>query len=497
MAVLSTVLRTLTLLVLLATTAGAQSRDRLYASSWALVIGVNAYQHVSPRLNYAVADAQAVAAALPGLGFPRQNIRVLLDGEATKASIEQVLHREFSKMSDQDRLFVFFAGHGETERTKSGDEGYLLPVDADPSALPLTAIPMDELRRIGNRVRAKHVLFVMDACFSGFAITRDVVPRATTDEYLSAALREPVVQVLTAGRKGERAIEEGSHGLFTRRFLDGLRGLADPEGRGVITVGQLAAWIEPRVVRDSGGRMTPQYGKLDGEGQFVFVIPAPPPAPPAVVPQVAAIASHGLLALYKADGGADDCIGGRHGALRNGAAFGPGRFGQAFRLDGVSGYVEVPADRQPGPPPAGDFTVSLWVNDDGQDGYREFISKGLVSRVGGNAFYIGTSAAGDLRVGDSWLSTGVSSLRGTGWHHYAVVRTASDTLPYVDGVVRAQRGYAIPNPPATAPLRIGRQFGDYGEQLSGLVDEVAIFGRALSAAEIATLTKSELPCPRG
>src|SRR5256885_12056043 len=33
-AVLSTVLRTLTLLVLLATTAGAQSRDRLYASSW-------------------------------------------------------------------------------------------------------------------------------------------------------------------------------------------------------------------------------------------------------------------------------------------------------------------------------------------------------------------------------------------------------------------------------------------------------------------------------
>jgi len=33
--------------------------------------------------------------------------------------------------------------------------------------------------------------------------------------------------------------------------------------------------------------------------------------------------------------------------------------------------------------------------------------------------------------------------------------------------------------------------------LSGLVDEVAIFGRALSAAEIATLTKNELPCTRG
>ena len=90
-----------------------------------------------------------------------------------------------------------------------------------------------------------------------------MVPRTTTDTYLAAALREPAVQVVTAGRKGERAIEEGGHGLFTRRLLDGLRGVADPEGLGFVTAAQLAAWIEPRVVRDSGGKMTPQYGRLD------------------------------------------------------------------------------------------------------------------------------------------------------------------------------------------------------------------------------------------
>jgi hypothetical protein len=250
----------------------------LYVNSWALVIGINAYQKVTPRLNYAVADARAVAAALPALGFSRQNVRVLLDADATKARIETVLYREFARMGPQDRLLVFFAGHGETAPTKTGEEGYILPVDADRDALPITAIAMDEVRRIGNRVRAKHVLFVMDACFSGFALTRDVVPQSTTDEYLAAAMREPELQVLTAGRKGERSIEEGGHGLFTRRLLDGLRGLADPEGRGIVTAAQLAAWIEPRVVRDSKGRMTPQYGKLDGEGQFVFV-PGPRPVP--------------------------------------------------------------------------------------------------------------------------------------------------------------------------------------------------------------------------
>ena len=264
---------------------GAAAVSDFYADSWALVIGINAYEK-APRLNYAVADARAVAEQLVKLGFPRQNIRLLLDGDATRAGIERVLYREFAKMGWNDRLLVYFAGHGETVEFRGGEEGFILPVDAEPEAASTTAISTDDVKRIGRRVNAKHVFFVLDACFSGFALTRDIVPQGTADAYLTAALREPVVQVLTAGRKGERAIEEGGHGLFTRRLLDGLRGLGDTEGRGFITAAQLAAWITPRVVRDSKGRMTPQYGKLDGEGQFVFVMPTaqvvavqPPPEP--------------------------------------------------------------------------------------------------------------------------------------------------------------------------------------------------------------------------
>ncbi len=246
------------------------STPSLYANSWALIIGINAYQKVSPRLNYAVADARAVAEALPSLGFPPQNIRLLLDADATKARIESVLYRDLVKMGPDDRLFVYFAGHGDTVAVRGGEEGYFLPVDADRDALPATALLMEDMKRIGRRVKARHVLFVMDACFSGFSVTRDVAPRSIDDAFLASALREPVVQVLTAGRRGERAIEEGGHGVFTRHFLQGIRGLADPEGRGIVTAAQLAAWIEPRVVRDSDGRMHPQYSRLDGEGQFVF-----------------------------------------------------------------------------------------------------------------------------------------------------------------------------------------------------------------------------------
>ena len=256
----------------------------LYPKSWALVIGINAYKNVSPRLNYAVADARAVAAVLPALGFTRETTRVLVDADATRARIEDVLYREFAAMGPDDRLFVYFSGHGETASIKGGEEGYLLPVDADPKALPVTAISMDEVRRMGQRVRAKHVFVAIDACFSGFAMTKDIVVQSSGDRAsVSAMLKEPVVQVLTAGRRGERAVEERGQGLFTRRLLDGLRTLPADGGK-PFTASELSAWVETRVVRDTRGKMTPQFGKLDGEGQFLFArSDARTSAPPEMV----------------------------------------------------------------------------------------------------------------------------------------------------------------------------------------------------------------------
>ena len=257
-------------LALLPASSSGQGYDpTVYPNSWALVIGINEYYR-APRLSYAVADALSVSALLPELGFPRGNIRLLLDNEATKSRIESVLYREFARMGPDDRLFVYFAGHGETFQIRGGEEGYILPVDADPNMLPLTGIPMEDVRRISQRMKGKHFLFVMDACFSGFAVSREASP--PKDEYLQSVMKEPAVQVLTAGRKGQQALEEGGHGVFTKHLLAGLRGLADTQQRGFITASQLAWWLEDRVSRDSRGRMTPQFGRLEGEGQFVFKV---------------------------------------------------------------------------------------------------------------------------------------------------------------------------------------------------------------------------------
>lgn len=250
--------------------------EQYYGNSWALIIGINGYQHPRvPRLNYAVADAEKVAAVLSDLGFPQENMRVLLDRDATKAQIERVLYEEFAGMGPEDRLLVYFAGHGQTVPLKNQrEEAYILPVDADPGVLARTAIPMNDFERIGQRVKAKHVLFVTDACFSGFTISREITPDSVTDDYLRGALEKPVVYVIAAGRKGEKSLEVGGHGIFTRHFLSGLSGAAaDPERKGIIAASQLGPWLAQRVTRESKGRMNPQYSKLDGEGEFLFIRP--------------------------------------------------------------------------------------------------------------------------------------------------------------------------------------------------------------------------------
>jgi uncharacterized caspase-like protein len=255
-----------------------------YRNSWAVIIGINKYKN-APQLNYAVTDANSVVETLKQLGFPSQNILVLLDEQATKQHIEQVLYGTLRQTTADDRLFVFFAGHGLTvSLPRGGEEGYLLPVDGDPKDLALTAISMEDVQRIARRIAAKHILFAVDACYSGFAITRDV-PSAKVDAlYLEAMTREPAVQIITAGRKGEPVLEEQGHGLFTRRLIQGIMGLADADQIGVITALELATWVESRVIRDSRNRQHPQYSRLDGEGQFVFVVPRREETPAASAP---------------------------------------------------------------------------------------------------------------------------------------------------------------------------------------------------------------------
>jgi formylglycine-generating enzyme required for sulfatase activity len=243
-----------------------------YADSWAVIIGINDYQHPRvPKLGYAVNDAMAVERALLSQGFRRDRIFTMIDAKATKAEIERVLADDLrARVGPEDRVLMFFAGHGKTDKIRSGEEeGYLIPVDGDPGRLFSTAISMSSLRSISDRLPAKHILFVVDACYSGYAVFN----RNISDDLLEEMVRKPAIQILTAGRQSDQAQERSGHGVFTEVLIRGLQGEAFSD-KTWLSLEELGVWMKQRVFAESNKKQLPQFGNLSGEGQFVFTRPA-------------------------------------------------------------------------------------------------------------------------------------------------------------------------------------------------------------------------------
>lgn len=246
-----------------------------YTSSRALLIGIDNYVNASP-LSYAVSDAIEVRNALVDLhGFASENVILLQDHEATRAGILTAFLRFAKEDVDVDeRLLIFFAGHGHTRTGHRGEVGYLVPFDANPQDLA-TLIRWDELTRNAELLRPKHILFVMDACYGGLALSRSLKPGSS--RFLKDMITRYSRQVLTAGKADEVVADSGgpipNHSVFTGHLIEGLRGNAST-AEGIITGNSLMAYVYAMVSRDKNSHQTPHYGHFDGDGDFVFSGPS-------------------------------------------------------------------------------------------------------------------------------------------------------------------------------------------------------------------------------
>jgi peptidoglycan/xylan/chitin deacetylase (PgdA/CDA1 family)/uncharacterized caspase-like protein len=246
-----------------------------YANSYAVVIGINDYQKW-PKLQYAVQDAKAIRDTLVSrFGFAGERVFTLTNGEATRNNILALFHDKLAdaQLKKDDRIFVFFAGHGATRQLSSGRNlGYIIPVDSDPQQVSFDAIPMTDLQNIAESLNAKHVLFVMDACYSGLGLTRG----GGSGAFLRDNARRMGRQMLTAGGADQMVADGGpnGHSVFTWTLLQALNGKADLNGDGLITATELAAYVAPAV--SSVSQQTPAFGSLPGSegGEFVFQLPA-------------------------------------------------------------------------------------------------------------------------------------------------------------------------------------------------------------------------------
>jgi len=202
----------------------------------------------------------------------------------------------------------------------------------------------------------------------------------------------------------------------------------------------------------------------------------------------------GLVAHYKLDGDGKDATGAHNGTLLNSPTFVDGKFGQAMNVS-LDQCVSVPyaVDLS-----LNTFSVSVWVNISDIAGNRGIIGTRF---NGDNTFDLKVDAArihGDIGSGTAWLSTAVDvpvALSTGEWYNICYVfNDPADTVEmYVNGILA--RKMTVTGVPlmmkAGQELRIGQDYP--GEVFRGSIDEVRIYNRPLSAAEVAGLADRTAP----
>lgn len=247
----------------------------LYNESHALIIGISNYTNGWKVLGGVKQDVPEVKQSLQKHGFV---VEELLD--KTKAGIRDGVETFINKwgQGENNRLLIYFAGHGETLTTRDGRKvGYIVPVDAPkadpnaPGAFKQAAISLDEVEIWARQIESKHVLFVFDSCFSGALYEKRSEPRMPAA--IMAETAGPVRQFITSGT-AEQEVPDQS--IFRDVFTNALDGAGDLNGDGYVTGTELGMHLRDKVSNYPESAQTPQYWKMRSpgldKGDFVFVV---------------------------------------------------------------------------------------------------------------------------------------------------------------------------------------------------------------------------------
>src|SRR4051812_29630964 len=212
-------------------------------------------------------------------------------------------------------------------------------------------------------------------------------------------------------------------------------------------------------------------------------------APVAVTVTNPAVDPTGLVGAWGFEEGtgttAVDSSGKANNGTLSGAQWTDGRFGGALDFDGSSARVNIPDATSLDLSTA--MTLEAWVRPSFAGGWRTAIMK---EKSGGMAYSLYGSAFSDrpsahITTGSEQDTRGTAVLPTNSWTHLAATWDGSNLRLYVDGnqVSSTTVGGSIAN--SALPLRFGGN-AIWGEYFKGSLDEIRIYNRALSAAEVKT-----------
>jgi hypothetical protein len=234
-----------------------------FGAFYALVIGNNEYRYL-PKLDSASNDASAVAEILA----KRYGFEVTVLKNADRYQILSALNAYRERLTENDNLLIYYAGHGELDRANM--RGHWLPVDAEPNSTA-NWISNVQITDILNTMAAKRILVVADSCYSG-TLTRASL--AQLDTGMSVGQRRAWLEAL-AKKRSRTALTSGGlaptldgggegHSVFADALLDVLE-----SNQSLLEGQRLYQEVSARVTYEAGRyrfEQVPQYAPIKYAG---------------------------------------------------------------------------------------------------------------------------------------------------------------------------------------------------------------------------------------
>ncbi|MDF2440305.1 MAG: trimeric autotransporter adhesin, partial [Abditibacteriota bacterium] len=228
------------------------------------------------------------------------------------------------------------------------------------------------------------------------------------------------------------------------------------------------------------------------------------PAAKAGAQSTSAVGTRGLIGWWAAENSANDTLGINNGALPaapNAPAFAVGKSGQGFVFDGVDDYVKLPDNLFPYPTSGTGnrpFSFELWFRTSGTGVILGQQTGPALGNFGGwvPALYVGND--GVLRSqlfyatngsGNQILSSG--AVNNNAFHHVALTYDGTLQKLYLDGAFVGQRVHTQQSYGSPYSYQLGIGYSSGWPQgngawfpFSGIIDEIALYNRALSFEEV-------------
>ena len=200
------------------------SPARIAGNTYAVVIGIADYDEL-PRVTFADRSARSFADLIRRqFGIPPEHMTSLINDEATGVRMRARLRSMAERLTNKDRLIVYYAGHAAP--TRDGKHTVLIPQDASDGSLDDPSFRLNDFYQTLLRSNAQQIIVVLDTCFSGRSegnklIYKDVAPVIPVSRDGVTPPEDTRLTVLAAGGPSDfaNALRGRGHRLFSYHLL--------------------------------------------------------------------------------------------------------------------------------------------------------------------------------------------------------------------------------------------------------------------------------------